>query len=59
MTIDELMSALQKMRDESPLGGETVALVCIPMLEYQPIIGTCLEASSDGAVALLDIEDVV
>ena len=52
MTIDEVLAALARVRVESPLGGETVVVVCRPEVPNAAVDRVDIE-HSDGAVAVL------
>jgi hypothetical protein len=53
ITIDEAIGQLQTIAAQSPLGGDTCLMVCIPNIEYQPVTGIEMDRSQDGAIALI------
>lgn len=56
ITIDELVAALMRAREESPIGGDTVIHLCRDEEEYHPIQRMMLDTCGDGAVFLLSDE---
>ena len=58
MTIDELIMALNKAKEISHLGGQTVVCLSIPGYEYIPITDTYTDQTDneeDGSIFLLHI----
>lgn len=53
-TIDTMIEALKKMREESPLKGDTCVYVCLPEVDYIPLDEMKLDKDpSGGAVVLI------
>lgn len=56
LSIDEYIESLQKLREKSPLGGNTAICLCLPFIEYLPVEHPVLNTDGDGAVILIKSE---
>lgn len=52
MSIDDLIAALQKAREESCLGGETVVCLCEDEREYTQLTSVALDHDPNDASAV-------
>jgi hypothetical protein len=59
LTIDDLIQRLIDAKNDrkNKLRGNAVVHLCVPEIEYLPIIDTKMEPSQDGAVMLLIVQD--
>jgi hypothetical protein len=59
LTIDDLIQRLIDAKNDrkNKLRGNAVVHLCVPEIEYLPIIDTKMEPSQDGAVMLLMVQD--
>jgi hypothetical protein len=53
MTVDEVIAALQEVKEKANLKGQTVVHICIQEIPYIPVVKIDYENDDDGSVILI------